>query len=144
MNHSVIIADMELMGQGRDCDAFDIGDGRVLRRSRSGRPALDEAALITYAAEHGYPVPRVYEVAGPDMVMEKVDGVEMLDDIMRHPWRLLSHAKSLARLHHRLHAIPAPAWVPEAGEGSSLIHMDLHPPDVLITAPRPAVIARGN
>src|SRR2546430_17697712 len=117
MNHAVIILPhMEVIGQGRDCDVFDIGDGTVLRRSRSGRPAMEEAAVITYAAEHGYPVPRVHEVAGPDMVMEKVDGVEMLDDIMRHPWRLLSHAKTLARLHHRLHAIPAPDWLPAAAQ----------------------------
>jgi thiamine kinase-like enzyme len=44
-------------------------------------------------------------------------------------------------LHRQLHAIPAPADLPAPlGEGTSLVHLDLHPGNVLLTASGPMVI----
>lgn len=41
---------------------------------------------------------------GRDLVMGRVDGVTMLDDLGDHPWRLRRHAHTLADLHTRLGA----------------------------------------
>src|SRR5688572_25758732 len=68
---------MRLLASGRDADVFDLGDGRVLRRHKDGRPATKQAELLTYAASHGYPVPALHDASGADLVLEKLDGPEM-------------------------------------------------------------------
>ena len=40
----------------------------------------------------------------------------------------------LADLHDRLHVIPAPDWLPDVDDGDRLVHLDLHPLNVMITA----------
>jgi len=62
---------------------------------------------MAHARAHGYPVPRVYQWTSTDMVMDRLDGPSMLADLVRRPWRLVRHARTLAELHRRLHAIPA-------------------------------------
>ncbi len=144
----------ELIAQGRAADVFGYGDGLVLRRYRSDHFSLYEAAVMQYVAQHGYPVPRVVEASGRDIVMERIDGQTMLTDLGKHPWRLFAHARTLADLAKRLHAIPAPAWLdprvgatPERSGGADrlvLVHMDLHPDNVMITANGPVVIDWSN
>ena len=97
-----------LLGSGRSAEIYDLGHGRVLRRYRNpARLAEREAKVISWAGAHGVPVPEVFDVDGPDIVMEKVDGPTMLADLARRPWRLASHAATVARLHERVHAVPA-------------------------------------
>jgi aminoglycoside phosphotransferase (APT) family kinase protein len=135
----------QLIAQGRAADVFSYGDGLVLRRYRSPFSTLYEAAVMQYVAGHGYPVPKVFEASGTDMVMERVDGVAMLDDFARHPWRLFRHARTLAELHERLHAIPAPPWlVPKLAGGNAIVHLDLHPLNVMVTHNGPVVIDWSN
>lgn len=51
----------------------------------------------------------------------------------------------IAQGHERLHAIPAPPWlVPRVGGGSAIVHLDLHPLNVMITAGGPVVIDWSN
>jgi aminoglycoside phosphotransferase (APT) family kinase protein len=96
---------------------------------------------MAHARSCGFPVPQVYERTETDLVMDYLDGPTMLADLTRRPWRLLRHAKTLAQLHRQLHAIPAPADLPgPLGEGTSLVHLDLHPGNVLLTASGPMVI----
>jgi hypothetical protein len=79
-----------LIASGRDGDIFEFGPGRVLRRAKSGRVIEGEARIIAYAREHGYPVPDVYEVraGGTEIVMERIDGPMMADEIAsRGRWR---------------------------------------------------------
>jgi aminoglycoside phosphotransferase (APT) family kinase protein len=135
----------ELIASGRAADVFAYGDGLVLRRYRGLGDTLYEAAVMEYVAEHGFPVPRVVEISGPDMVMERVVGSPMLDDFARHPWRLFRHARTLAELHHRLHAIPPPTWLrPKLGGGGAIVHLDLHPLNVMVTEAGPVVIDWTN
>lgn len=134
-----------LIAQGRAADVFAHGDGLVLRRYRTPHDSSYEAAVMEYVRGHQYPVPRVYEASGLDMVMERVDGVPMLDDFARHPRRLFRHARTLAELHARLHAIPPPSWlVPRLNGGNAIVHLDLHPLNVLITSGGPVVIDWSN
>ena len=55
------------------------------------------------------------------------------------------HGRTLAELHRRLHAIPAPDGIPShLGRGERLVHFDLHPDNVLLTARGPVVIDWSN
>jgi aminoglycoside phosphotransferase (APT) family kinase protein len=136
---------MALLASGRDSEIFEHGPGRVLRRARDGRSLADEAAVMRWVADHGFPVPRVFEADGPTIVMERVDGPTMIDDLVRHVWRLGDHARVLADLHRRLAEVPAPDWLrPSQFEGTGLLHLDLHPLNVLVTADGPVVIDWAN
>jgi hypothetical protein len=93
------------------------------------------------AGEHGVPVPQVFDATGPDIVMEKVDGPTMLADVARCPWRLFRHAEILARVHRQVHAAPGPDWLRAPfGYGDTLLHLDLHPINVLLSPRGPVVI----
>jgi aminoglycoside phosphotransferase (APT) family kinase protein len=130
------------VGVGRSADVYDLGHGRVLRRYHDRqRPAQREAEIMSWARGHGVPVPEVFDADGPDIVMERVDGPTMLADLARRPWRLAGHAATLARLHAQVHAVPGLDWLPvPLGDGGSLLHMDLHPENVLMSARGPVVI----
>jgi hypothetical protein len=134
---------MRLLASGRDADVYDLGDGRVLRRHKDGRPATKQADLLRYAAAHGYPVPVLHDASGPDLVLERLDGPEM-QAILR-PWNLGRNARILADLHRRLHEIPPmPGLTTRFGEPRSLLHLDLHPRNVLLTSRGPVVIDWAN
>ena len=132
----------KLIGRGRAAEVFEHGAGRVLRRYRDDFDTEREAAAMEFVRAVGYPVPRVYEARGRDLVMERVDGPTMLADLARRPWMVLAHASTLARLHKRLQVIDAPESLPELREapGSKVVHGDLHVDNVIVTAKGPVVI----
>lgn len=125
------------IGGGRASEILDLGDGRVLRRG--GRPER-EAMVMAHAAARGYPVPKVFDVGQDVLVLERIGGPTMLQDLWRRPWRLAGHAGTLARLHRELHEIPAP---PGLGDGR-LLHMDFHPENVMLSPDGPVVIDWTN
>jgi|SRR5208282_2669139 len=133
---------MRPLAAGRSADVYDLGGGRILRRYHDpARSAEREAEVVSWAGAHGVPVPEVFDVAGPDMVMEKVDGPTMLADLARRPWRLLRHAALLARLHQQVHAAPGLDWLRAPfGDGQALLHLDLHPENVLLSPRGPVLI----
>lgn len=140
-----------LLASGRDSDIFEVGEGRVLRRARDGRSLAGEARVMSYVQSKGYPLPEVFDVSEGSITMERVDGPSMLADLEQKPWRLAHHAAVLAELHKRLHEIPAPDWLPAApgSQGSRLLHLDLHPLNVIMSPKGPIVIdwpnaKRGN
>jgi aminoglycoside phosphotransferase (APT) family kinase protein len=130
----------QLIGFGRTADVYAIGPGRVLRRYRVPIDVRAEAEVMTYLAAAGYPVPAVYDADGTDLVMERLDGRDMLADLGRRPWRARRHARTLAALHDRLHAIEAPPGLRPFGPGDRVLHLDLHPANVMLTARGPVVI----
>jgi aminoglycoside phosphotransferase (APT) family kinase protein len=95
-----------------------------------------EARTMAYLRERGYPVPAVEELSddGFDMVMERIEGVTMVEAIGKAPWTLRRQAATLADLHRRLHEIEAPDFLPPApvGAGTKVVHLDLHPLNVMI------------
>lgn len=137
---------MELIAQGRASDVFDAGPGRVLRRYRTpGADAVAEAEVMRYAARAGYPVPAVYDAAGPDLVLERIDGPTVLEALGSRPWRARSYARLLADLHTRLGRIPAPPGLRQPmGPGTDLLHLDLHPGNVILSPGGPVVIDWTN
>jgi aminoglycoside phosphotransferase (APT) family kinase protein len=107
-----------------------------------------EARVMEYVRSCGYPVPSVEELSddGLDMVMERVDGADMVATMTRRPWTIAHQGRVLADLHQRLHDLPAPAWLPDApvGRGDRLIHLDLHPLNVILSPKGPIVIDWTN
>ncbi|GAA4920984.1 phosphotransferase [Streptomyces coeruleoprunus] len=134
---------MELIAQGRDADVYALDESRVLRRYRHGGPTGLESRLMTHLAACGYPVPRVYEITDTDMVLERLAGPTMMDVLARRPWQVTSLGRELGRLHDRLHALPAPGWLPKrfsTADGDRVLHLDLHPGNVILTERGPVVI----
>jgi tRNA A-37 threonylcarbamoyl transferase component Bud32 len=123
---------------GRTADVFDLGDGRVLRRYRDGADATSEAELMRHVAHHGYPVPTVLEVAGPDLVMELLEGPTMVEAIAAGDLDVGRAGRMLGDLHDWLHRLPGRT------EGRQVLHLDLHPLNVMMLAPGPVVIDWGS
>ena len=103
---------------------------------------------MEHVRSHGYPAPAVEEVSadGTELVMERLDGPSMFAAMSRRPWIVRQQGGVLADLHRRLHEIPPPPWVPDApfGGGDSLLHLDLHPLNVMLTSRGPVVIDWPN
>src|SRR4051812_6590143 len=135
-----------LLAQGRECDIFEYGPAHVLRRARRGYSLEPEARVMRYVRDQGFPVPSVDDMLddGRDMVIERVDGPSLVDEMMHKPWTMRSCGRTLAALHKQLHAINAPEWVPVYGDGNALVHFDLHPLNVLLGQDGPVVIDWAN
>ena len=118
---------------GRASQVTDLGDGTVLR---VGGDPEREAGLMELARSHGYPVPAIREVRPDALVLERIPGPTMWTDIRRRRWTLHRHVRTLADLHAQLHVIPH--------DGHSLLHLDLHPDNVLLSPAGPVVIDWTN
>ncbi|MFF9431083.1 phosphotransferase [Streptomyces sp. NPDC014746] len=132
----------ELIGTGRTADVYALDEHRVLRRYRDpshGDPA-SEAAVMIHLARHGYPVPAVRpeDTPGPDsLVMERITGPTMTEALLAGTLSPDRAGEELAGLLNRLHAVPAPETAPP---GHRILHLDLHPENVLLTGSGPIVI----
>ena len=131
-----------MLGTGRTADVYALGQGRVLRRYRGPGDVQSEAEKMRYLAKAGFPVPVVYDADGTDLVMERLDGQDMLAAFGKRPWLIRQYAKTLAGLHNRLHQLQAPPGWPQLpyGPGDRVLHMDLHPGNVMLTSRGPVVI----
>jgi aminoglycoside phosphotransferase (APT) family kinase protein len=135
-----------LIGTGRAADVYDIGDGKVLRRYRTDHDSSIEAAAMRAAWAADYPVPEVFDADGRDLVMERLVGPTMLKVLGDRPWRYARIADELADLHARLAAL----HIDEAGvavrfePAECLVHLDLHPGNVVLTPRGPVVIDWSN
>jgi aminoglycoside phosphotransferase (APT) family kinase protein len=133
-----------LIAAGRASEILDLGGGRLLRRFKSGGNPEREALVMRHAREHGYPVPEVFEVAADSLVIERIEGPPMFDVLAEWPESMDEHALLLARLHDELHAIDAPPGLAAVGEGERLLHLDLHPANVILSPGGPVVIDWAN
>ena len=99
---------------------------------------------MEYVRSQGYPVPAVEELSddGVEMVMERIEGADMVATMSKRPWTIPQQGRVLADLHHRLHKLTAPDWLRDAavGRGDRLLHLDLHPLNVMMGPKGPVVI----
>lgn len=139
--------ELRLLASGRSADVFAVADGHVLRRYRDHRDVSAEAQLMTWLHSVGYPVPAVQSASAGDLVMTRVDGPTMFEVVRRSPERVDEMARLLASLQRRLNRLRAPSWLPSAAGvpvGTRLLHLDLHPMNVLISPAGPVVIDWTN
>ncbi|WP_326730502.1 phosphotransferase [Streptomyces phaeochromogenes] len=151
-----------LLGSGRTADVYALDDGGdhdglgdhdgpgggawVLRRYRDGYgDAPAEAAVMEYVRGHGYPVPRVRAAADArprtDLVMERLYGPTVVEALAAGQLTAGDAGLALARLLRDLHAIPARRSTDPAVR---VLHLDLHPENVLLTPAGPMVIDWAN
>ncbi|WP_369168987.1 phosphotransferase [Streptomyces sp. R28] len=125
-----------LLGSGRASDVYEIDEAWVLRHDREGySDSLAEAALMERLRAHGYPVPRVRiaESARSELVMERLYGPTMLEAFLAGRIDACECGDILARLLRQLHAVPG-----------RVVHLDLHPENVMLTPDGPYVIDWAN
>jgi hypothetical protein len=159
------------LGAGREAEVYGWGDA-VVKLYRPGFLAhRAEAAVLSTLDGHRW-APRLIDVVDHDgrtgLVLERLDGPDMLTLLERRPWRLCGLARELARTQLTVHSVPAPADLPDLrtvlaariGEadmpeqlrghalrvldglpdGDRLCHGDYHPGNLLIAADRITVI----
>ncbi|WP_277213213.1 phosphotransferase [Isoptericola croceus] len=123
---------MELLASGRGADVFALDVGRVLRRYRDGRSALREAETLRTVVAVGFPAPAVHATDGPDIVMDRVDGPTLGAALLDGTMPVDEAGATLARLHRALYAIEV--------DGGTLVHLDLHPLNVILAPAGPVAI----
>ncbi|MDT0267193.1 phosphotransferase [Streptomyces sp. DSM 44915] len=130
----------EPLAAGRTADIYPLPGARVLRRYRGALDARPEGRLLARLGRLGYPVPRVYPDAGPgvelgpgDLVLERLHGPTLAAAVLSGAVTPERTGAILARLLDQLHALPG-----------GLVHLDLHPENVLCTAGGPVVIDWAN
>jgi len=141
-----------LLTSGSSADVYAIDDERVLRRYREGRDAAPEVDLLRHVRSHDFPAPDVLGADGPDIVMTRMHGPTLLQALGAGEFSLPDAAHVLADLHTMLHAVPAPpSWQapqdrnwPQLGGGPVVVHLDLHPGNVVLTEQGPMVVDWAN
>lgn len=162
----------QLFATGRTAEVFEYGPDRLVKvlRPGFGERALDieEQACASLLAA-GSPAVRTFgrldHEGRPGLVMERIDGQAMLDEIQRRPWRAGPLADILAGTHAAIHRSGA-SGLPDVKErlaakiddtagvlgftereaakhrlrvlpdGDRLLHGDLHPGNVLLASGR--------
>ncbi|MFB6819540.1 phosphotransferase [Streptomyces sp. NPDC056347] len=135
----------ELLGAGRSADVYALDEKWVLRRYRNGMDATPEWMVMAYLAAHGCPVPR----PGPrdaktppgDLVLERLTGPTMLDALLAEELSADEAGALLAGLLAELHTVPA-RLSPHPED--RMLHLDLHPGNVMLTDRGPVVIDWSN
>jgi aminoglycoside phosphotransferase (APT) family kinase protein len=165
------------IAEGREAEVFtwDSDAGAVLKLYRPGYSGhVAESAALTRLG--GGLAPRLIDDFDFDgrhgLLLERLDGSDMLAMLERRPWRLLAYAATLAEAHIRVHTVKAPAELPDAKQtlavridaaalppqlhdfarrtldglptGDRLCHGDFHPGNVLVGANRVSVIDWAN
>lgn len=163
------------IAQGRTAEVYAWGDASVLKLYHTWCPPdwIENEALVARAiAQAGVPSPAVGEIIEVDgrrgIIYERVPGVSMLQDMNAHPWRILEHARSLARLQYQFAQVIVPGLysyraglghtirrAPHLGDelrakvlvlletlpdGKTLCHGDFHPGNIIISPRGPVVI----
>lgn len=138
------VTGLELVGTGRTADVYALDGARVLRRYRDGRSAAAEAAVMAHVRAHGFPAPAVHRVTGPDLVLDRLAGPTLLQALLDGDRSVDDAAEVLAGLHRRLHAVPPAGGSPAAAPPDTVVHLDLHPDNVVMTADGPVLIDWRN
>jgi aminoglycoside phosphotransferase (APT) family kinase protein len=137
------------LGSGRSADVYAIDDAWVLRRYRHVADVASEAALMRYLYGRGYPVPQIRPdhpaglvlQSGTDLVMRRLSGPTMAQAMLAGAMPAAEGGTTLARLLRQLHGLPARG---SRTLEARILHLDLHPENVMLTADGPVVIDWSN
>ncbi|MFF2326754.1 MULTISPECIES: phosphotransferase [unclassified Streptomyces] len=135
----------ELLGTGRSADVYALDEKWVLRRYRDGMDATHEWTVMSYLSAHGYPVPRLgprnAETGPCELVLQRLTGPTMLHSLLSGGLTAAEGGAMLAGLLAELHTVPA-RLSPHPED--RILHLDLHPDNVMLTDRGPVVIDWSN
>src|SRR3972149_6182385 len=117
--------ELRKIAEGREAEMFAWGEGTILRLLRNPEAALHNqwqgAALGAGGwrgggGSRGVRVPAVHEVTAvagrPGIVMERIEGTDLLTLIGRRPWTLFRAGRICGEVHAQLHEAQAPSSIP--------------------------------
>jgi tRNA A-37 threonylcarbamoyl transferase component Bud32 len=133
--------ELELLASGRDADVYVLDDDRVLRRYRHGGDVTAEVRFMHHVRAHDFPAPAVFRADGPDLELSRLSGPTLLEALLSNELDAREAAELLADLLWRLHAMPAPTT---SNPAVRVLHLDLHPDNVILTPDGPVVIDWRN
>ncbi|MDR7385693.1 phosphotransferase family protein [Promicromonospora iranensis] len=179
MTHSTTGEDAGIgprLGAGREAEVYAWGVDAVLKLYRPGYAGhRAEAAALAGLTGHDI-APELVDVVEhrgrPGLVLERVAGSDLLDQLRRRPWRMPALARALAQTHLAVHDAQAPAELPDVRQvlaeriesaplprelqgfalrvldglpsGDRLCHGDYHPGNVMVDGGRVVVIDWPN
>jgi aminoglycoside phosphotransferase (APT) family kinase protein len=175
------VSELTKIAEGREAEIFAWEPGVVLKLFRAGpyaTPSRDtELAAMSAVAGAAGPIPKALgtvEVEGrPGLLMERVDGVDMLTRIGKRPWTVIGAGVEMAEVHAAVHAAKASEQLgtlhgrlerqmrvvatqrPDLAErgtralatlpqGDRLLHGDFHPANIILSRRGPIVIDWPN
>jgi len=107
------------IAEGREAEVFEYDAGSVLRLFRDERMAASlerEAAAMNAVRAAGGPAPHargtVRENDRPGLIIERLDGPDMLTLLGKKPWYTFSAGRILGETHAALHEVVAPPELP--------------------------------
>jgi aminoglycoside phosphotransferase (APT) family kinase protein len=160
------------LGAGREADVHEWAPDAVVKLYRPGFGGHQaEAQALAALDGHGV-APKLIDVVDIDgrvgLVLERLNGSDMLALLQGKPWRVRGLARALAEAHLAVHSVPAAPGLPDLHQvlatrigdagltpqlrgfvlrlldrlpsDDRLCHGDYHPGNVLVTADRIAVI----
>ncbi len=108
------------VAEGREAEMFEWEDGKLLRLLRDPSHAgviQWELAAARSAQASGVRVPAVYEARAvngrPGLIVERIDGKDLLVETAAKPWRVWSMGAECGRLHAHVNEAIASAELPE-------------------------------
>lgn len=174
------VSELRKIAEGREAEIFAWEGGNVVRLMRSDWPARSvelQAASLRAAEQAGVDVPEPKESVVVDgrygLVMERIDGIDLLTLIGEKPWNVWSVGTTTGRLQAEVHDAVAPKGIPNLKEalrqrmeasdlvsdniaefalkalhdlpdGDRLCHGDLHPGNIIQTNSRHVIIDWSN
>jgi Ser/Thr protein kinase RdoA (MazF antagonist) len=164
------------ISEGREAEVYEWGSGAVLKLYRPGFLGYTPERVALASVANDGVAPRVLGLVEADgrqgLVLERLDGTDMLTLLERAPWRLLGLARILAQAQVRINGVHAPAELPDVKvllaarieaavhsaalrdfaleildrlpTGDRLCHGDFHPGNVVVVSGRAGVIDWGN
>lgn len=130
---------LEKIAEGREAEIFAWENGTVLRlmRSPDATQAVEfQAQALEAARAAGVSVPAVRGTATvdgrPGLIMDRIDGLDLLTLVGRKPWKIISVARVTGKLHAGLHEVIAPDHLPNLKEALArrISSSDLVPSEV--------------
>lgn len=100
----------KLIGKGKTAEVYEWGNDKVLKLyfKRYGyERAIYEAEIGNIIHASGLPSPEVFDIIDVNgrvgLILERIRGKSVLEQVKFNPWEMLTYAKKIARLHYGLH-----------------------------------------
>lgn len=137
------LKESNLLAQGGHAKIYLIGEHFVVRRLKEFQGHYPNADLIAYLNEKNFPTAMLHEVRNDMLVMERLHGPTLLQELLAQEISLAEGVRIIAQFHNKLRALTTPDF--ELSQGAAkpdhaVLHMDIHPGTIVITQAGPRLV----